>query len=144
MKKQVITTLFLFFSFVYFLFLGKTGWIEQRDLDLRIHKLQLEVERLHVENRNLNTKKNLLKNDSSILEMEARKYYLLSENAHVLKFREQETGKQQKKLLAAGNLSFNIFRTESKKEEIPSILLYRILYVFFSFVAGSWAFLKLA
>ena len=135
--------LFLFMGLVYFLLLSKTGHLEQNQLKKRLELAKLEVERLQVENKNLLVKQTLLKNDESILAMEARKYYLLSENANILKFKEAGVSKKEKNVVSASSASFNIFQEKSKKDDFPLMMLYRFFYISVSLIAGIWVFFKL-
>ncbi|PJZ37162.1 septum formation initiator [Leptospira levettii] len=80
--------------------LSESGVAERMRLEKELMNLNAEVERLEVENQGLEEKERLLKNDAYALEQEARKYYLLSETAHVLKFEEfpEKTGAKPKAL----------------------------------------------
>lgn len=142
-RMKSMMFLFAFSALVYFVLLSKTGYLEKSLLKKRINNAVLEVERLQIENKNLLVKQTLLKNDESILAMEARKYYLLSENAHILKFKEAEIDKTNRKYLAGNSISFDLFKEKSQKEELPVMSIYRVFFIVASLIAGIWTFLKL-
>lgn len=73
-----------------FVFSG-TGIVERKKLEAMELELDLEIEKLQTENKRLEEKEKLLRDDSYALEKEARKYYFLSEDAHVIKFQEPKS-----------------------------------------------------
>ncbi len=113
----------------YCLVLSTSGIAERQILEKEYLRISEEVERLSIENQVLEEKEKRLQNDEYALEQEARKYYLLSENAHVLKFEESKSLKEEEKKLPmpkAAGLEVNL----SLKE--PPLFLLRFFYLTFS------------
>ncbi|BDA78882.1 hypothetical protein LPTSP3_g18120 [Leptospira kobayashii] len=112
----------------YCLVLSSSGMAERKALEKEFTKVAEEVERLAIENQVLEEKEKRLQNDSYALEKEARKYYLLSENAHVIKFEETKLAKDEavSKTAKLANLNSNL----SLKE--PPLFLLRFFYLSFS------------
>ncbi|MDX1958084.1 MAG: septum formation initiator family protein [Leptospiraceae bacterium] len=91
MKRKFRLTQFfllaLLFSFFYFAILGKSGVLERIYLEEKLKLITEEVERLETENHNLEHRQKALQSEEAKLG-EARKYYLLDENAKIIKFKE--------------------------------------------------------
>ncbi|MCT8332535.1 septum formation initiator family protein [Leptospira sp. 85282-16] len=110
--------------------LSESGIAERMRLEKELQNLNAEVERLVVENQGLEEKERRLKNDVYALEQEARKYYLLSETAHVLKFEESISQSPEKpKVIPAAT-----FRTAGLSGEWkePPLFLLRFFFISFS------------
>jgi len=118
---------------VYFIFLSHSGLLEQKYLNSRISSLRLDIERLEVENHNLKEKFRIIKDDSVALEMEARKFYLLSENAHVIKFMEKRV-KEDRKVLAENRIQLGY--PLQFKPDVDAITVIRYFYLGFAAMAG--------
>jgi hypothetical protein len=116
------------FMLLYFALLGNSGVIERKSLEQRLENLKAEVERLETENRFLTERQRLLANDEKALASEARKFYLLSENAKVLKFRElKEVDSGNSALYASGIPSNSPVKLKSENQ-IPPIKILRVIY----------------
>ncbi|MDF3820130.1 septum formation initiator family protein [Leptospira sp. 96542] len=111
----------LFYVFV----LSGAGLAERMKLNKELDRVTGEVERLILENQGLEEKERRLKNDSYALEKEARKYYLLSENAYVLKFEDP--------ILPVGEEKGRIQKANVQAElSVPPLSLIRFFYLSFS------------
>ncbi|PJZ45213.1 FtsB family cell division protein [Leptospira brenneri] len=110
--------------------LSESGIAERMRLEKELQNLNAEVERLVVENQGLEEKERRLKNDAYALEQEARKYYLLSETAHVLKFEEMPSSpvSQKSKTLPAGLRTAGL----SGEWKEPPLFLLRFFFISFS------------
>ncbi|MFQ3856492.1 septum formation initiator family protein [Leptospira kirschneri] len=129
-----------FFSgLFYFIVLGESGIVVRSQLEESLASLQLDIERLSYENRQLEEKQKILKNDQVALEREARRFYLLSENAHIVKFRETENRSELKPVLAS---RLNAFRP-GKQFPVPPIHFIRIFYAIFSSFICIGVFIKM-
>jgi hypothetical protein len=125
-------------SIFYCVVLSTSGIAERRLLEREFQQIADEVERLAVENQVLEEREKRLQNDAYALEKEARKYYLLSENAHVLKFVERKTQTvDSNNIPKAADLRINI----SVKE--PSLFLLRFFYFSFSVFLCLGVYFKL-
>ncbi|WP_208744080.1 FtsB family cell division protein [Leptospira andrefontaineae] len=127
-NKLFILLLFLSGMF-YFTVLGESGLVVRSTLETSLSSLRLDVERLEYENRQLEERQKLLRDDKVALEKEARKYYLLSENAQIIKFREPEPKAENRPVLASRLIALRADRDMP----VPPIQLLRFFYV--SFVA---------
>lgn len=123
----------------YFIVLGESGIVVRSQLEESLASLQLDVERLAYENRQLEEKQKILKNDQVALEREARRFYLLSENAHIVKFRETENSSELKPVLAS---RLNAFRP-GKQFPVPPIHFIRIFYAIFASFTCIGVFIKM-
>ena len=124
----------IFYSVV----LSTSGLAERRLLEKEFKQVSDEVERLAVENQVLEEREKRLQNDAYALEKEARKYYLLSENAHVLKFVEKKSQTvDTNHLPKAADLRLNL----SVKE--PPLFLLRFFYFTFSVFLCLGVYFKL-
>jgi hypothetical protein len=103
--------------------LSESGLAERLKLQKELQQANQEVERLVLENQGLEEKERRLKSDAYALEKEARKYYLLSENAYVLKF------EQPKEADKSGKLARAEIAPEWKE---PPLFLIRFFYLAFS------------
>ncbi|MDI7211138.1 septum formation initiator family protein [Leptospira santarosai] len=142
--KALSTKIFWFSCFLsglfYFIVLGESGVVVRSQLEESLSSLQLDVERLTYENRQLEEKQKILKNDQAALEREARRFYLLSENAHIVKFRETSSDNEQLKPVLAARL--NAFRP-GKQFPVPPIHFIRIFYAIFSSFTCIGVFIKM-
>ncbi|TGM80666.1 FtsB family cell division protein [Leptospira bouyouniensis] len=109
--------------------LSESGVAERMRLEKELINLNAEVERLVVENQGLEEKERRLKNDAYALEQEARKYYLLSETAHVLKFEEFPESAAAKTKVLPTQLRAAGFGGEWKE---PPLFLLRFFFISFS------------
>lgn len=109
----------LFFTVV----LSDSGLAERLKLEKNLQKVSEEVERLVLENQSLEEKERRLKSDVYALEKEARKYYLLSENAHILKFAAPKELEEKSKISEA---------KLSPEWKEPPLFLLRFFYIAFS------------
>ncbi|EMJ86420.1 FtsB family cell division protein [Leptospira meyeri] len=109
--------------------LSESGIAERMRLEKELQNLNAEVERLVVENQGLEEKERRLKNDAYALEQEARKYYLLSETAHVLKFEEMPSPLTQKTKALPASLHTAGLGGEWKE---PPLFLLRFFFISFS------------
>ncbi|MBW0434362.1 septum formation initiator [Leptospira yasudae] len=123
----------------YFIVLGESGIVVRSQLEETLASLQLDVERLAYENRQLEEKQKILKNDQAALEREARRFYLLSENAHIVKFREISNSSELKPILAS---RLNAFRP-GKQFPVPPIHFIRIFYAIFASFTCIGVFIKM-
>ncbi|PJZ54901.1 septum formation initiator family protein [Leptospira adleri] len=123
----------------YFIVLGESGIVVRSQLEESLASLQLDVERLSYENRQLEEKQRILKNDQVALEREARRFYLLSENAQIIKFRETENVSELKPVLAS---RLNAFRP-GKQFPVPPIQFIRIFYAIFASFTCIGVFIKM-
>ncbi|MDZ4726752.1 MAG: septum formation initiator family protein [Leptospira sp.] len=126
-------------SVFYCVVLSTSGLAERRLLELKFQQISEEVERLSVENLVLEEREKLLQNDAYALEKEARKYYLLSENAHVIKFVDEKSKltSEFQKLPKTADLRINL----SLKE--PPLFLLRFFYLAFSVFLCVGVYFKL-
>ena len=132
-KTGIIGSVFIVIGLVYFIFLSHSGMLEQKFLESRINNIKLDIERLEVENRNLKEKYRIIKDDNVALEMEARKFYLLSENAYVIKFKES-TVQQKETVLAENRIQLDY--PFQFNPDVNSISVIRFFYLGFAFMAG--------
>ncbi|MCW7490078.1 FtsB family cell division protein [Leptospira meyeri] len=109
--------------------LSESGIAERMRLEKELQNLNAEVERLVVENQGLEEKERRLKNDAYALEQEARKYYLLSETAHVLKFEESISHAAEKPKVLPASLRTAGLSGEWKE---PPLFLLRFFFISFS------------
>ncbi|PJZ82503.1 FtsB family cell division protein [Leptospira meyeri] len=109
--------------------LSESGIAERMRLEKELQNLNAEVERLVVENQGLEEKERRLKNDAYALEQEARKYYLLSETAHVLKFEESISLAPEKPKVLPASLRTASLSGEWKE---PPLFLLRFFFISFS------------
>lgn len=109
--------------------LSESGIAERMRLEKELQNLDAEVERLVVENQGLEEKERRLKNDAYALEQEARKYYLLSETAHVLKFEESISLAPEKPKVLPASLRTASLSGEWKE---PPLFLLRFFFISFS------------
>ncbi|EMY60957.1 FtsB family cell division protein [Leptospira terpstrae] len=109
--------------------LSESGIAERMRLEKELQSLNAEVERLVVENQGLEEKERRLKNDAYALEQEARKYYLLSETAHVLKFEEMPSLSTQKSKALPSPIRTAGLGGEWKE---PPLFLLRFFFISFS------------
>jgi cell division protein FtsB len=122
----------------YTVVLSTSGLAERRLLEKEFKQVNDEVERLSVENQVLEEREKRLQNDAYALEKEARKYYLLSENAHVLKFVEVKTQTiDSNHIPKAADLRIHL----SVKE--PPLFLLRFFYLSFSVFLCLGVYFKL-
>ncbi|MCZ8342901.1 MAG: septum formation initiator family protein [Leptospira sp.] len=103
--------------------LSESGLAERLRLEKELKQTNEEVDRLVLENQGLEEKERRLKSDAYALEKEARKYYLLSENAYVLKF------ESPKEIENSGKLARAELGPEWKE---PPLFLIRFFYIAFS------------
>ncbi|PJZ68385.1 septum formation initiator [Leptospira perolatii] len=129
LANKLFYLLVFFASLFYFLILGESGLVVRSQMEKSLSELRLDVERLEYENRQLEERQKLLLDDKIALEREARKYYLLSESAHIIKFREPEPRSEIKPVLASRLIALKA----GKDLPVPPIQLLRFFYV--SFVA---------
>ncbi|WP_167884825.1 FtsB family cell division protein [Leptospira fluminis] len=133
MGSKLANRLFLGLVFLsglfYFTILGESGLVVRSTLETNLSELHLDVERLEYENRQLEERQKLLRDDKVALEREARRYYLLSENAHIIKFKEAEPRSENRPVLASRLIALRA----GKDLPVPPIQLIRFFYV--SFVA---------
>ncbi|TGL90518.1 septum formation initiator [Leptospira congkakensis] len=109
--------------------LSESGIAERMRLEKELQNLNAEVERLVVENQGLEEKERRLKNDAYALEQEARKYYLLSETAHVLKFEESISRTAEKPKVLPATLRTAGLSADWKE---PPLFLLRFFFISFS------------
>ncbi|TGL37402.1 FtsB family cell division protein [Leptospira perdikensis] len=109
--------------------LSESGIAERMRLEKELQNLNAEVERLVVENQGLEEKERRLKNDAYALEQEARKYYLLSETAHVLKFEESISHTTEKPKVLPATLHTAGLSADWKE---PPLFLLRFFFISFS------------
>ncbi|MCG6144616.1 septum formation initiator family protein [Leptospira bandrabouensis] len=120
--------------------LSESGIAERMRLEKELSNLNAEVERLVVENQGLEEKERRLKNDVYALEQEARKYYLLSETAHVLKFEETHSPGKEKPKVIPTNLRTAGLSGEWKE---PPLFLLRFFFISFSVFLVLGVYFKL-
>ncbi|MBP9888123.1 MAG: septum formation initiator family protein [Leptospiraceae bacterium] len=120
--------LILFFSILYSVILGSNGILERRTLENRLNTLREDVDRLETENMNLEAKKKFLKDDETALAREARKYYLLSEDSKVIKFKETVSNESNDRLFASG-LPASHFKKKDTKESLPPVNMLKFFYI---------------
>jgi len=116
------------FCIIYSVLLGANGIIERRTLEKRLNILREEVERLETENMNLEAKRKILREDENALAREARRYYLLSEDSKVLKFKEAVTNESSDRLFASGLPAANVKKKETK-EDLPPLNMLKFFYI---------------
>lgn len=116
------------FSILYSAVLGSNGILERRTLENRLTILKEEVERLETENMNLEAKRKFLRDDEAALSREARKYYLLSEDAKVIKFKEEISTESSERLFASGLPSSHL-KKKSTKENLPPVNMLKFFYI---------------
>ncbi len=125
-------------SIFYCVVLSTSGLAERRLLEKEFIQISSEVERLSVENSVLEEREKRLQNDAYALEKEARKYYLLSESAHVLKFVEVKTQTvDSNHVPKAADIRLDM----SVKE--PPLFLLRFFYLSFSVFLCLGVYFKL-
>ncbi|MCE9499947.1 MAG: septum formation initiator family protein [Leptospira sp.] len=142
-KIKTIALLTFLMSGVYFCLLSRSGILEKSDLEARLRVLKLDVERLENENASLEAKHKLLKNDDVALAMEARKYYLLSENANVLKFRETAGKPSAETVLASRFTNISPFKVKQIKSPVPPMSIFRFFYITAGIFICIGVFIKL-
>ncbi|MCB1158947.1 MAG: septum formation initiator family protein [Leptospiraceae bacterium] len=143
-RTPTVLSLALLFVLVYFSILSKTGIIERRNLENRIKALRIEVDRLENENDKLKIRQEVLKNDEKALAMEASKYYLLTENARVIKFKEPVEVENGEKVLVASQLpQFSGISSSFRPMKLPPLGLVKFLYVITTTFIGMGIFMKL-
>jgi cell division protein FtsB len=116
------------FSILYSAVLGSNGILERRMLENRLNILREEVERLETENMNLEAKRKFLRDDEAALAREARKYYLLSEDAKVIKFKEEISAESNDRLFASGLPSSHL-KKKNAKENLPPVNMLKFFYI---------------
>ena len=78
------------FSIIYILVFGERGLLVQRGLELKINKLTELSRSLERKHEKLRNKYELLQDEDQALEIEGKKYMLLSDNSRILRFVENE------------------------------------------------------
>ncbi|HRG46710.1 MAG TPA: septum formation initiator family protein [Leptospiraceae bacterium] len=129
-KNQISVSIGLVsvFCILYSAVLGSNGILERRTLENRLNTLREEVERLETENMNLEAKKKFLRDDETALAREARKYYLLSEDSKVIKFKETISNESNDRLFASG-LPNSHLKKKDTKEHLPPVNMLKFFYI---------------
>lgn len=145
--SRLLTTIVISLSFliVYFTLLSSSGAFERKKLNSKLKTLKVEVERLENENTTLKARHKILKNDQEALKHEAYKYYLLTENAKVIKFKEAVSKENQEKVLVASQLP-QITTVDSSGATVPKtppIGLIRFFYVVTATLLSIGVYIKL-
>ena len=125
---QISVGLISVFLILYSAVLGSNGLLERRILESRLNTLREEVERLETENMNLEAKKKFLRDDETALAKEARKYYLLSEDAKIIKFKETVSNESNDRLFASG-LPASHFKKKDTKDQLPPVDMLKFFYI---------------
>ena len=125
---QISVGLISVFLILYSAVLGSNGLLERRILESRLNTLREEVERLETENMNLEAKKKFLRDDETALAKEARKYYLLSEDAKIIKFKETVSNESNDRLFASG-LTASHFKKKDTKDQLPPVDMLKFFYI---------------
>lgn len=140
------TTLTIFFSFlmVYFILLSDTGLLERKNLARKHKELIHEVDRLENENQSLIVRKELLQNDEKAIKHEARKYYLLSTDSGVIKFKEPIRSKAKEKVLIASQVpEMTPWKLYGDEEEVPPLGMVKAFYIMTATLLGIGVYLKI-
>ena len=125
---QISVGLISVFLILYSAVLGSNGLLERRILESRLNTLREEVERLETENMNLEAKKKFPRDDETALAKEARKYYLLSEDAKIIKFKETVSNESNDRLFASG-LPASHFKKKDTKDQLPPVDMLKFFYI---------------
>lgn len=131
-QSFLLSSLLIGFGLLYIALLGNAGLLERNIMENRLKSLRMEVEKLDNENQNLEAKKRLLKDDSLAMEREARKYFILSENAKIIKFKENVKEESNERLFAS-ELPTNQFKKRQGTENLPPLGVLKAFY----FIAAS-------
>lgn len=127
------TILFLGFLsfFTYQLLLGNKGYLEREELRKTLEGAKFELEKTTEENKNLRERKKINLDESRLLEKEARKYYLMRSDSHILKFWEEnmsnESEDRDKK-----NFWNRLTEDGLSGEKIPPLDVLRVFHISFS------------
>ncbi|MBK8394404.1 MAG: septum formation initiator family protein [Leptospiraceae bacterium] len=125
---QIFFGLISVFLIIYSAILGSNGILERRLLESRLNSLKEEVERLETENMHLEAKKKFLRDDETALAKEASKYYLLSEDSKIIKFKETVSNESNDSLFAS-SLPASHFKKKDIKERIPPVDMLKFFYI---------------
>ncbi|MCC5816545.1 MAG: septum formation initiator family protein [Leptospira sp.] len=127
------TVLFLIFlSFLsYQILLGNKGYLEREELKKSLTQAQFELERIQEENKNLSERKKINLDESRLLEKEARKYYLMRSDSHILKFL-QEEGSNESEDRDKKNFWKRLMEDGPSGEKIPPLDVLRVFHISFS------------
>lgn len=126
---------FLLCAFVYFAVLGSTGWIERKNLELKLQALKDEVERLEVEN-------NYLKNRHQQGEyFYGADYQFIPENAHIIKFKEFVEVESENEILTS-KVPLFVLRNKQLRYQTTNLQFIKFLYMAVLFTVGIVFYVK--
>lgn len=111
--------------------LGKTGYLERKELKKSLEQEKFEWERVEEENRNLTERKKINLDESRLLEKEARRYYLMRKDSHIIKFMEEEPSKDTEEL-DKKNFWKRIWERRVSGEKIPPLDILRVFHISFT------------
>jgi cell division protein FtsB len=129
-RKTVLFLIFLSFL-SYQVLLGNKGYLEREELRKSLAQAQFELERIQEENKNLSERKKINLDESRLLEKEARKYYLMRSDSHILKFL-QEDGSNESEDRDRKNFWKRLMQDGLTGEKIPPLDVLRVFHISFS------------
>ena len=140
----LFSLLFFALSSIYFLFFSDSGILERARLQTKIKKLELDIERLEIENSNLQTKQKKLLTDEKVLSMEARKFYLLSKDARIIKYADSnnDDNGSNSGLFASQLPNESSYNKKLSQHLEPPKMVLKLFYIITSIFLGVGFYLK--
>ncbi len=127
-RNIFLLSLTLFFVVIYVTLLGSKGIWERRELEIRLEALQEEVDKLENESNFLEVKRKTLTEDKNALAKEASKYYILSDEAKIIHFKES-LFKETNDNLFASSLPSGEMKKKYKSDSNSSHNFLRLIYI---------------
>lgn len=113
-KSSILISVSIFFVMLYSLLLGSRGIFERKELETKLNLIQDEVDKLEKESHFLEAKRKSLQEDKDALAKEASKYYILSDEANIIHFKESI-----RKEPSAGLFASSVEEIDLKKKYKP-------------------------
>jgi cell division protein FtsB len=127
----------------YQILLGSRGYLEREALKKELAQTQFELDRLQEENQVLLERKKINLDETKLLEKEARKYYLVRKDSHIIKFLDLEGSSNDWEERDQRNFWKRLWESRTKGEKIPPLDVLRAFHISFSVFLCLSAFIKL-
>ncbi len=127
LKTSILISVFTFFIVLYSLLLGSRGIFERKELETKLILLQDEVDKLEKDSHFLEVKRKTLLEDKDALAKEASKYYILSDEANIIHFKESVRKETSGSLFASSVTELDM--KKKYKSENGNQNFFRLVYI---------------
>jgi cell division protein FtsB len=127
----------------YQLLLGSRGYLEREELRKELAQTQFELDRLQEENHILLERKKINLDETQLLEKEARKYYLVRKDTHIIKFLDLDESSNDWEDRDQRNFWKRLWESRVKIEKVPPLDVLRVFHISFSIFLCLGVYLKL-